>query len=105
MATQRELWIQAMSNVAADHHALIAREYDRLCREHGVEVPQASLPDMKTFARNWILQDLKLVGPTAYPRTIMCIKEVRTRYGLGLKESKDIVDEVRDQLRVEGLIT
>lgn len=121
MATKRELWLDAMRNVADRHHALIVEEYNRLCRETGVNL-SAGIVEIHTWIHDWLAQDkmnwqsspsanhsgCSNVGcsnapvPSYTTRTIQCIKATREQFGLGLKESKDAVDTVRTEMIKAG---
>jgi ribosomal protein L7/L12 len=106
--TKRDLWLSAMKNVAEAHHALIVTEYNRLCESAGlvVSIGSTTRADMVTWAKHWILNDVKSpVGIAPYPRTIMCIKEIRMHFNLSLRDAKDIADEAVAFLRANGSIT
>ena len=106
--TKRELWLAAMKNVAEAHHALIVTEYDRLCEAAGFAgVVQTLTPraDMVEWAKRWVLNDRTPGTSTQYPRTIMCIKEVRAHFNISLREAKDVGDEAVAFLRANGSIT
>ncbi len=111
------VWLEAMQNVAAAHHAIIVAEYNRLMRERGLDIG-APPNQIATYIRDWLLLDKRaqLMQPmpnqsgysnAPIPRryttkVIQCIKEVRSQFGLGLKEAKDAVDAVRNQMEATG---
>ena len=93
---KKRIWLEAMQNVAADHHALIVREYERLCHDSGLVIMK-DFDFMVGRALDWLETDLRQTG-AATPRIIQCIKWIRDQYGLGLKEAKDVVDAARAKM-------
>ena len=98
MDQKRELWLLAMSNVAAAHHQLIVNEYNQLLMANGVVI---DIDTMNAAAREMILNSLL---SNLIPRKIECIRDLKHMFHLGLKEAKDIVEEQIEILRTEGKI-
>ncbi len=103
MDQKRELWLLAMSNVAAAHHQLIVNEYNQLLMANGVTI---DIDMMSAAAREMILNSLPSSSSIAgsVPKKIECIRDLKHMFHLGLKEAKEIVEEQIEILRTEGKI-
>jgi len=81
----RDLWIQAAKDCQAEIHGIIERRFNEL------RSVTKTWEELKPQARK-TAEAFLAANPGQW---IHAIKHVRDVYGCGLKEAKDLVDEVR----------
>ena len=94
--TDRELWIQAMSDVQDRVYQLTLDRFNSLKRMQGDTVQYAQ-EDLTEWVKNHLISTRRQDFDGTYRyQFIQTIKELRAKTGWSLKESKDFVDNVRN---------
>ena len=92
-----QLWIQAMTDIQTEVYSLACRRF-RFLKEHNTSL-HINMGAMKEFAKKHLMDNLTgdYAGEMRYKK-IECVRDIRTKYGIGLKEAKDIMDVCVEEL-------